>query len=719
MSPVKLWTFNQNKKSERQIILPSPSKTHIEDLASLIKHLEKVKIYVENVSQAQARLQAQLSQNETDILPNLKLLKQQLQLLKTNIDERESETDTKITSLSDDLTEKIDEINNLIKEMKEKINVDFEIISTLVNGISNSMATLKGHVETDIGAFKKEIIQLKAEHEANLTDFEHFLELVENLNKSVNEKHTFLLKQMKEKFEELKKNNSKHIQDFSIFMDFMNKKNAKFLEEINSLKGSWEDKDQETTDKLTSMLGHIENLKENVLSKLQEWDSDSNIENLREKFNSDMDQMQQQYENVLDLTEQNSNKIENQKELFDTKLAEAVKTLKSESSSEEGQIQELLDSISGNTEKIENLETSTGSEIEKIKTTHQNLLDKHANEIDSIKTTTASDMSQLQELYDNVLNTASENTSKINNIINSPQVDVTEIEESIEAVATKNAELKKKVEEIAKKTENSNKELVTKNANLKNKIDEIARKTQDFNWRTTVVNQKISDLKGSMEGEINHIASNIVPGLMRKFEKLKEVQTKNTSSINDAGLRIINNSRSINESRASLQEKLDQSIDELRSDLRTNLDGITQDVDTLKEDIEDVKSGNFTIGTNTLSNTITEIRKQQQTLKKPKTIIQLYGQPSPLMFKGQKVLLHTGDDYKFYGSGKLVKLIIYCGVGIQAFINDSLLTVLYTTTEQPDGINLSKDIELGDTISFKLMERNAKGFYAEVWLELN
>jgi len=330
MNPVKLWTFNHGKKSERQIIIPSPSKSHIEDVESLVKHLEKVKIYVENVSQAQARLQAQLTQNETGLLPNLELLKQQLVILKTNIDERESEIDTKITSLSGDLTEKISNINTVIDEMKEKLTIDFDILSQLLNGISKSMNTLKDRVEIDISAFKKEIIALKAEHDGNLTDFEHFLGLVEKLNNSVNEKHAFLLQQMKIKFEEIKKNNSKHIQDFSLWMDFMNKKHSSFLEEINSLKGSWEDKDQETTDKLTNIVEYIENLK----AKLQVWESDSSIDNLREKFTSDMDQMQQLYENVLDLTEQNTDKIKNQEQLFSTKLSnmeESVKNLKSES----------------------------------------------------------------------------------------------------------------------------------------------------------------------------------------------------------------------------------------------------------------------------------------------------------------------------------------------------------------------------------------------------
>jgi len=382
----------------------------------------------------------------------------------------------------------------------------------------------------------------------------------------------------------------------------------------------------------------------------------------------------------------------------------------------------MLESVSGNTEKIESLKTSTGSNIEQIREVHQNILDKTSennNKIKTITSTITSNMNQMQELYENLLNTASENTSKINAITNTSQLDADEIKENMVEVTTKNAELRKKVEEITKRTESTSKELVTKNTNLKNKLDEIARKIQDFSWRTTVTNQNLSDLKVNMEGDIAHITSNILPGLMTKFEKLKESQTKNTNNINDAGIRIINNSRGINESKARIHEKIDESMNQLRSDVSAKFDGITEEVDTMKQDMNDVKSGNFTIGTNTLSNTISEIKKQQQMLKTPKTIIQLYGQPSPLMFKGQKVALHTGDNYKFYGSGKLVKLIIYCGVGIQAFINDSLLTVLYTTPEQPDGINLSKDIETGDTISFKLMERYAKDFYAEVWLELN
>jgi predicted transcriptional regulator len=215
--------------------------------------------------------------------------------------------------------------------------------------------------------------------------------------------------------------------------------------------------------------------------------------------------------------------------------------------------------------------------------------------------------------------------------------------------------------------------------------------------------------------DLNNVRSDLSSDLDTKIEKIKLFQTRNSKNIEDASIRIIETSRSINDARAAIYQNMNEITDELES----KIDKTEEDIENIKEDLTDIKEGNFTIGTNLLSSTISEINEKINKINNVKqsvALIQLFGTKVPMRPRGQKIPLHTGKkDYTFYMKGKLIKLVIQCNVAIQAFLNNNLLTVV--NPDQPDDVNLNQDINEGDTLHFIPPSDHASDVYIEAWFE--
>ncbi len=316
---INLWSFQTQPKTQniKPNIQPN-MKPNVSPI--LVEKLQKIKQDLDVLKVTQGTLKNILSNTNTeeisDIIENLEDLKNQLQLLKTDIND-----------LTETQTEGIEQFQELKLHMKTEVE----------------------SLESEIELVKETLAKGKAQRESNLKSFNTFISMVSNISNVLDGKITKLTQKVVRQLDEIRDKNSsqqesieENTKNIRALLDFVNKKIDGYKREMRSLQDA---------------KNNLENQVQLLQNEMNEMNENNFVPSSHlEDFSKLKRRCRDHQKNLQEYIEETRKTLLG--EIFDGK--KRIKSL--EESTENEKMQELLTSI----EAVESKNTALKNKIDEI-----------------------------------------------------------------------------------------------------------------------------------------------------------------------------------------------------------------------------------------------------------------------------------------------------------------------------------------------------------------